>query len=239
MKKILHEYKILLRSIPSLIVGLFIVAVVSCNILANKTIVEVGDWFALDGGIVVSWLIFLCMDMVTKRFGPKAATRLTLVAAAVNLLVCGLFYIVSVIPTPTNDYTALNGILGGTWFILLDSTIAFIVSGIINNFINAGIGKAFKKNPDGKLAYISRTYVSTFIGQFIDNLIFGMLTFMVFAPIFWDGFSWTFAQCVTCALTGAIAELLMEIVFSPLGYKICNKWKAEGVGKEYLELVNA
>ena len=121
----------------------------------------------------------------------------------------------------------------------MDSTIAFIVSGIINNFINAGIGKAFKKNPDGKLAYISRTYVSTFIGQFIDNLIFAVLTFMVFSPIFWDGFSWTFLQCVTCSLTGAIAELIMEIVFSPLGYKVCNKWKAEGVGKEYLELVKA
>lgn len=239
MKKIFNEYKILLRNVPSLIVGLFIVAVVSCNILANKTIVSVGDWFALDGGIVVSWLIFLCMDMVTKRFGPKAATRLTLVAAGVNLLVCGLFYIVSVIPSSADDYTALNGILGGTWFILMDSTIAFIVSGIINNFVNAGIGKAFRKNPDGKLAYVSRTYVSTFIGQFIDNLIFAVLTFMVFSPIFWDGFSWTFLQCVTCSLTGAIAELLMEIIFSPLGYKICNKWKAEGVGNEYLELVKA
>ena len=239
MKKIFNEYKVLLRSVPSLIVGLFIVAVVSCNILANKTIVSVGGWFALDGGIVVSWLIFLCMDMVTKRFGPKAATRLTLVAAGVNLLVCGLFYIVSIIPSSADDYTALNGILGGTWFILMDSTIAFIVSGIINNFVNAGIGKAFKKNPDGKLAYISRTYVSTFIGQFIDNLIFAVLTFMVFSPIFWDGFSWTFLQCVTCSLTGAFAELIMEIVFSPLGYKVCNKWKEEGVGNEYLELVKA
>ena len=99
------------------------------------------------------------------------------------------------------------------------------------------IGKSFRKNPDGKLAYATRTYVSTFIGQFMDNLIFAVIVFMFFAPIFWDGFCWTFIQCVMCSLTGALAELVMEIVFSPIGYKITKKWQAESVGKEYFEFV--
>ena len=33
-------------------------------------------------------------------------------------------------------------------------------------------------------------------------------------------------QCFTCAVTGAIAELLFEIVFSPLGYRISRRIKA-------------
>ena len=41
-----------------------------------------------------------------------------------------------------------------------------------------------------------------------------------------------------CALTGAIVELIMEIIFSPIGYKITRKWKEENVGKEYLELIS-
>ena len=41
-------------------------------------------------------------------------------------------------------------------------------------------------------------------------------------------------QCIMCAFTGAIVELLCEIVFSPIGYRISNRWKEEGVGNEYL-----
>ena len=97
------------------------------------------------------------------------------------------------------------------------------------------IGKAFRKNPDGKTAYAMRAYVSTFIGQFFDNFLFSIMVFTVFAPIFWDGFSWTVLQCAMCALTGAVAELIMEILFSPIGYRMVKKWKKHNVGREYLE----
>ena len=42
-----------------------------------------------------------------------------------------------------------------------------------------------------------------------------------------------------CALTGAVAELVMEVLFSPIGYRITKRWQQEAVGKEYLELVKA
>ena len=145
--------------------------------------------------------------------------------------------IVSIIPSNANDYTALNGILGGTWFILLGSTIAFLVSAVLNNCLNWLIGTIFKKNPNGKLAYATQTYLSTFIGQFVDNLVFSVIVFMLFAPIYWNGFSWTFLQCVTCALTGAVAELIMEIVFSPIGYTIIKKWREQKVGEQYLNFI--
>ena len=147
-------------------------------------------------------------------------------------------YIASIIPSNANDYSAFNEILGGTWFILLGSTIAFLISAVINNVLNFIVGQAFKKNPDGKLAYAVRTYVSTGISQFLDNLIFSLIVFVGFAPIFWNGFHWTVLQCVTCAMTGAIAELIMEVLFSPLGYKIVTKWKNNHVGQEYLNYIN-
>lgn len=236
IKKSWIEFKLLLRSIPATVVTLFVVSVICMNLLANKTLIQL-DWIALDGGILISWLSFMCMDIITKHFGPKAANRISILAAGINLLTCLIFFVASIIPSTADDYTAFNGIFGGTWFILLGSTIAFLASAAINNTINWMIGKSFRKNPDGKLAYATRTYVSTFIGQFMDNLIFAVIVFMFFAPIFWDGFCWTFIQCVMCSLTGALAELVMEIVFSPLGYKITKKWQAESVGKEYFEFV--
>ena len=178
------------------------------------------------------------MDIITKYFGPKASNKIAILASAINLLTCVIFYIVSIIPSNAADYETLNGILGGTWFILLGSTVAFLSSAVINNMLNFTIGKAMKKNPDGKLAYALRTYVSTFIGQFCDNFIFSVIVFVFFAPIFWNGFHWTVLQCTVCALTGAMAELIMEIAFSPIGYKITAKWKKEQVGKEYLEYIN-
>ena len=145
----------------------------------------------------------------------------------------------SSIPSNAGDYSGFDGIFGGTWFILLGSTIAFIASAIINNGLNFMIGKAFRVHPNGKLAYAARTYISTFIGQFLDNFIFSVIVFVFFAPIFWGGFHWTAVQCAACALTGAVAELLMEIVFSPIGYRVTKRWEREAVGKEYLDLVKA
>ncbi len=234
-KRLWVEFVVLMRNIPSPVVALFVVSVITMNLLANKTLVQT-DWIAIDGGILVSWLSFLSMDVVTKHFGPKASTRMSIFAIAVNLLTCLIFYVVSIIPTET-DFSAFNSVVGGTWFILVSSTIAFMCSAIINNFMNYSIGKIFAKNPDGKLAFVTRSYVSTFFGQFFDNFIFAILCFTVFAPIFWDGFHWSYIQCFTCSLLGAGLELVMEIIFSPFGYLICKKWKKYGVGKEYFELI--
>lgn len=235
LKNEMYRSSVLLRSIPATVMTLFVVSVICMNLLANKTLLQL-DWIALDGGILISWLSFMCMDVTTKHFGPGASNRISVLAAGINLLTCLIFFIASIIPSNAGDYTVFNEIFGGTWFILLGSTIAFLSSAVINNMLNHMIGRAFKKNPDGALAYAMRTYVSTLIGQFFDNLIFSLIVFVGFAPIFWDGFSWTVLQCTMCALTGAVAELVMEIVFSPIGYRIVKGWKKNSVGKEYLEL---
>ena len=232
-----REYKLRLRSIPAVVVSLFVVSVICMNLLANKTLLQL-DWIALDGGILISWLSFMCMDMITKHFGPKASNSISLLAAAINLLTCLIFFVASAIPSNANDYTVFDGIFGGTWFILLGSTVAFLSSALINNSLNWLVGKCFRKNPDGRFAYSVRSYVSTFIGQFFDNFIFSIIVFVFFAPIFWDEFHWTVLQCATCALTGAVAELIMEIAFTPLGYKITRRWQKEKVGKEYLDHIN-
>ncbi len=228
------EFQILLRSIPATVVTLFVVSVICMNLLANKTLLQL-NWIALDGGILISWLSFMCMDIITKHFGPKASNSISILAASINLLTCLIFFIASAIPSNAADYTAFDTIFGGTWFILLGSTIAFLTSAIINNTLNWMIGKCFQKNPDGKLAYAMSTYISTFAGQFLDNFIFSLIVFVGFASIFWDGFRWTILQCAMCALTGAIAELIMEIAFSPIGYRITRHWHRAAVGKEYLE----
>ena len=132
------------------------------NLLANKTLLKL-EWIAIDGGVLVSWLSFMYMDIITKHFGVKASNRISILAAGINLLTCLIFFIASIIPSNAGDYSVFDEIFGGTWFILLGSTIAFLTSAIINNMLNFLIGRLFVKNPDGKLAYAMRSYISTFI----------------------------------------------------------------------------
>ena len=228
------ECRLLFRSVPATVVTLFVVSVICMNLLANKTLLQL-DWIALDAGILISWLSFMCMDIITKHFGPKASNRITVMAAGINLLTCLIFFVASAIPSNAGDFGAFDGIFGGTWFILLGSTVAFLASAVLNNRLNWAIGRLFRRNPHGKAAYAARSYISTFVGQLADNFIFSVIVFVFFAPIFWDGFHWTVLQCAMCALTGAVAELIMEVIFSPAGYRITKKWRELGVGREYLD----
>ena len=232
-----EETAVLLRCIPATVVTLFVVSVISMNLLANKTLVQT-PYIAIDGGILISWLSFICMDIITKHFGPRASNRISILAALINLLTCAIFYIASIIPSTANDYTAFDSVLGGTWFILMGSTVAFLVSAVVNNLLNFAIGRLFKRGADSKLAFCVQSYISTFVGQFIDNFLFSIMVFHIFAPIFWDGFSWTVLQCTLCALTGAALELILEVLFSPLGFRMLKRWRENGVGKAYLDLMN-
>ena len=225
MKNAVSEFRTLLRTVPPILVSLMILSIVGMNLLANKSINTGVDWLALDCGIIFSWLTFLTMDVLTHNYGPRAATLLSLLALAMNLFMAGMFYLASLIPGVWGESFvagsesvingALNNTFGGTWFIILGSSIAFVVSAILNNFLNYGIGKLLKRDT-GFGVFAVRSYVSTFLAQFADNLIFALLVSKIF-------FGWTLLQCFTCALTGAVMELLFEVVFSPFGYRVSKR----------------
>lgn len=232
------DWKMLLRSIPGLVTAIFILSTVVMNLMASKTIIITEpSWLGITGGLLLSWIPFLCMDIINKAYGAKAATKLTILALITNLICVGFFQLIAVIQVggDPNTYSAFNATFNQTWQILIASSIAFLLSGIINNIINVAVGKMFKKNPDSKLAYATRTYVSTAVGQFIDNFIFTGLAFLVFFNLsIGTTLGWTIWTVLGTAVFGAVLELVMEIIFSPIGYKICKKWRKDNVGAEYL-----
>ena len=164
LKREWNEFRTLLKNVPPLVLVLFVLSVFSMNLLANKSINIPVSWLALDCGIIVSWFAFFTMDILTKHFGPKAATELTVLAIVINLFFCFLLFLGSIIPgiwgesyvDGSEDIIngALNSTFGGTWYVVFGSTAAFLVSAIVNNLSNFGIGKFFRKNPDGLTAYV-------------------------------------------------------------------------------------
>ena len=236
IKNFFTEIKILLRSIPSLITALFVTAVVMMNLLANKSIDTGTSWLALDCGIILSWLVFLLMDVTTKRFGVRAANILSIIALVINLFFSAFLIAASHIPGVWSQSfvegaeNVINGALDGTfrssWFVILGSSVAFATSAFLNNFLNMFFGRLFKKK--NFLAFSVSCYASTVIAQFLDNLLFAFIVSYHF-------FGWTPLQCVTCAATGAVAELIFEIVFSPVGYRAVKRMEAEKVGQAYID----
>ena len=276
LKTELHEFELLLRSVPPAITVLFIMSVFAMNLLANKSVALPFDWLALDCGIIVSWLSFLTMDMIVRHFGPKAATELSVFAILLNLFWCMIFYIASMIPGSWGESyvagseallnSALDNTFGGTWYVLAGSTAAFLLSSVVNNFVNWGIGKRLgdcnlvdrgvsdhssvdrgvsdhsssdrgvSERGSGRRgsgrrgfgSYALRSYLSTAIAQFVDNLTFALLVSHIF-------FGWSLLQCVTCSLTGMLVELLCEVGFSFFGYRICRGWEQKRIGEEYFK----
>ena len=236
LKSLFTETKLLLRSVPSVITALFVTAVVSMNLLANKSVDTGLSWLALDCGILFSWLVFLLMDVTTKRFGVRAANILSVVALVINLFFSAFYIAASYIPGVWSQSFvegsegiigyALDGTFRSSWFVILGSSVAFITSAVLNNFLNAFFGKLLKNR--GFLAFSLSCYASTLIAQFADNLLFAFIVSYHF-------FGWTPLQCLMCAVTGAVAELLFEVLLSPVGYRAVKRMEREEVGKEYLD----
>ena len=246
LKDTFVETRILIRSIPALLMSFFVISIVGMNLLANKSINFGVDWIALDCGIFMSWMCFLTMDVIVKRFGQKAANIVTVVGLLINLLISFIFIGISYIPgfwsqsyvegSEAIINSSLDLTFRGSWFVILGSSIAFVVSGILNNFLNYLIGKIYKnKSKEEKMSFTEfalRAYVSTAIAQFVDNLLFALIVSLNF-------FGWNITQCFTCAAVGALFELVVEIVFSPIGYKILRKMELDNAGADYLKLIEA
>lgn len=230
------DYKLLLRNAPTVTMIFFVLSVVFMNIFAGKELVNI-NYLALDCGFLLSWMSFLCMDMLTKRYGAKAAIKLSFFAVAVNLICCGIFFVMSKVGNHWSEFystgselsdAALNNTFGGTWYVLVGSMTAFAIAAIVNAIINVSIGKLVKRK--NFFEYAIRSYVSTAFGQFVDNFVFASLVSVVF-------FGWTWTQVVFCSLVGAGMELLSEVIFSPIGFKVCKRWEAEKVGSQYINVI--
>lgn len=230
----IEDYRILLRNIPGLVLALFIVSVIMMNLLANKELFTM-KYLALDCGFTISWVSFLCMDMLCKRFGGKAAAKVSILAMAFNLAACGVFKLLSYSPGMWGEYyttgmpevnDALNATIGGSWFVVLGSSTAMLCAAITNSVLNITVAK--RLHFGGYKAFAFRSFLSTGIAQMVDNLVFATIVSVNF-------FGWTWTQVFFCSLTGAAMELLCEVIFSPVGYHVSKSWERDHIGDRYLE----
>ena len=229
------ETKVLFKCVPAIPFAILCEALVAMNFLAGKGIVPApyDQYIQLDAGIIVSWVTFLAGDTVVKRFGAKAAIKVNFAAILIELFALVLFTAGSFIPwsvTPGDYEATWDSIFRLSIWPLAAGTIAFLIAIAFDSFTSKFILTRFKDKQSFK-AYFTASSISTMVGQFLDNLLFGLL-FSVWQPWF-SHFSaiWLFAGA------GMVVELICQLIFSPVGFRLANSWRKRGLGQEYIDMV--
>ena len=242
IKSELKDYKILLRSVPSMVISVFILSVVCMNLMASKELYS-STYFCINSGLALSWISFLCMDCICKRFGAKASVKISILAMAVNVVTVLIFKLLTLTPGHWAAYfsapdtvsaelinDSINSTFGNTWYVVLGSATAMFLSSLVNSHLNEIIGR--KSDKGSYKGFAIRSFISTAAGQWVDNFVFSVMVSHVF-------FGWNWVQVLICSTTSMIIELVFEVIFSPVGYRVSKNWEKDGVGREYINSATA
>lgn len=237
-----------LRSVPGMALALITVANILMNVLANKSIIELAFpnsdsyWLIQDAGVCLSWIGFLVGDLLVKNFGAKHAIRVNLTALFISLFVSLLLFGVSIIPgtwSPEFNYAdastaqavkdSINSVMGNVWYVILGSALASAVGLIVNNITQDLIlDKIEAKKGNHYWVYLIAASLSTIFGQILDNFVFASVVSVRF-------FNWTWLTAFMCSLDGAIFELIIEMAFTPLTYRISKNWDKNHIGVKWMD----
>lgn len=212
--------------VPSVVLTILVLTIVSMNLLANKELFR-AEWVALDCGFVLSWIPFLIMDCLCKIYGGKTAAVVSIFGIVINLLFFGVFHLIALTPGMWGEYyttgltevnDALNATIGGSTWIVLGSALAMAVSSVVNSATNIGIARLLSwcKVTASFKEFALRSWVSTALSQVVDNFVFALV---VSIPLF----GWNLTQAFLCSITAAAFELICEMLFSPIAYKIIGR----------------
>lgn len=197
-----------------LIIGAFYFAgVVLQNILAVKTI-GTDSVNIMDCGVLITWLVFACMDIITEVLGKKSAIKYFTIASAFNLFFTCIFLIAIALPgTDDTMSNALSVVLGTNWRIVVSSVVAFWVGNYANTIIMY-VMRTRSKDATKTTSFMLRAVISTLLGQFVDNMLFYIIAF---APVGIPGtyeLDWL-SILQNVAITTGI-EIVVESALSPL-----------------------
>jgi len=190
-------------------ISVFFVAVLLVSNIASTKIVDLG-WFTFDGGTLLFPLSYIFGDIITEVYGFKKARQVIWLGFMCAIMMALVFYIVGKLPSAIDwsNQNAYDLILGSTPRIVIASLIAYTCGSFSNSFILAKM-KIWTR---GKYLWM-RTIGSTVAGELVDSTLFIMIAFLGILPP---------ALLFTLIVSNYVFKTVVEVLFTPLTYKIVN-----------------
>ena len=160
-----------------LVISAYIAAQILSDITSLKIITFVG--FSMDAGTLIYPITFTLRDLVHKAIGRKGSLVVIITAAAINLLMAGLFWLVARFPYDVNagSQPDWDAVLSPVWRIVTASIIAEVVSEIVDTeAYHLWVNSITRRYQWGRVLFSNALSVP------LDSLIFCWLAFGTVFP---------------------------------------------------------
>jgi hypothetical protein len=192
-----HELHI--RPALAVLIALYLGAIVSANAVAARLFVVFG--VHVTSGAVAIPIVYLTTDIVNELYGRRTTRAVVWMGALSNALLVGTIALANVIPASplgVND-GAFRSVFDITWRVVLGSTVAYLISSLLDVEIFHVLRKLTKEK-----AFWLRKNGSTVISQAVDTGIFILIAFGGIVPM-------------SALIPMAIGQYCVKISAAPLG----------------------
>ncbi len=192
-----------------LLAALFIAALVTCNLIANKFIsIDLGfKTFIISAGVLPYPITFLITDILSEIYGRKKTSLVVLSGLAASLFVLLIIYLgdsFDAIPDSPVNNESYSMVFGNSWRVIFASMTAYLFA----QLIDVRIYHFWKKFTNGKYLWI-RNNGSTIFSQLLDTtLVVGVLFYGVKPS----------DQLLQLIIDGWMFKALMALVDTPILY---------------------
>lgn len=208
MKTMDHEKPTL--PIAYIILGiLFSVTLIVANLAAQK-ILHIGH-LVIDAGTIIFPLIYLILNLLVEKYGPKPTQRIIWCAQAGLLIAFLLYYVLVFLPT-SETYTLQAGyrqIFLTEPRIIFASSLASTIGALINT---AALDHMKRKRWFHNSLYL-RFICSSIIGELFDTTLFCFIAFFHFSQLtLWD--------VVIIGASEYSSKIVFEALYTLAGYRL-------------------
>lgn len=189
--------------------ALFIAALVSCNLIANKFVtVDLGfASFIISAGVLPYPITFLITDILSEIYGRKKTNYVVFSGLGASLFVLLILYLGNIFPaitdSPVNDST-YSTVFGNSWRVIFASMTAYLFA----QLIDVRIYHFWKNLTKGKFLWL-RNNGSTIISQLVDTTLVVLVLFVGVKPQ---------NELVELIIDGWMFKALMALFDTPIMY---------------------
>ena len=160
--------------------ALFIAALITCNLIANKFIsIDLGfKTFVISAGVLPYPLTFLITDILSELYGRKRTTHVVLSGLFASVFVLFILWLGAQFPaidgSPVDDET-FNSVFQNAWRVIAASMFAYLAA----QLVDVRLFHFWKDLTKGRMLWVRNNF-STIVSQLIDTT---LVVFVLFVGV--------------------------------------------------------